>query len=106
MNSNHFLAVAVDYLFTHRPDWPAGAAVGKTLVSSSIIDLVAGALERPLAEVPVEFNWFVDGLLSGTYGFGGEESFGASFLRRPEAVWMRRTRTTSCWRSSPPRSRR
>src|SRR5690606_11847060 len=80
-------AVAIDYLFTHRPDWPAGAAIGKTLVSSSMIDRVAGALGRPLAEVPVGFKWFVDGLLSGAYGFGGEESAGASFLRRDGTVW-------------------
>lgn len=87
MNPNHYLAVAVEYLFQHRPDWPAEAAVGKTLVSSSMIDRVANALGRRLAEVPVGFKWFVDGLLSGAYGFGGEESAGASFLRKDGTVW-------------------
>ena len=87
MNPNHYLAVAVEYLFTHRPDWPAEAAVGKTLVSSSMIDRVAASLGRRLAEVPVGFKWFVDGLLSGDYGFGGEESAGASFLRKDGTVW-------------------
>jgi phosphoglucomutase len=87
LNPNHYLAVAVDYLFTHRPEWPEGAAVGKTLVSSSMIDRVTAALGRTLAEVPVGFKWFVEGLLSGAYGFGGEESAGASFLRRDGTVW-------------------
>ena len=87
MNPNHYLAVAINYLFQNRPDWPAGAAVGKTLVSSSMIDRVAAALGRRLAEVPVGFKWFVDGLLSGDYGFGGEESAGASFLRLDGSVW-------------------
>ncbi len=87
MNPNHYLAVAIHYLFQNRPDWPADAAVGKTLVSSSMIDRVAAALGRRLAEVPVGFKWFVEGLLSGAYGFGGEESAGASFLRRDGSVW-------------------
>ncbi|BFV55111.1 phosphoglucomutase (alpha-D-glucose-1,6-bisphosphate-dependent) [Kitasatospora sp. CMC57] len=87
MNPNHYLAVAIDYLYRHRQDWPAGAAVGKTLVSSSMIDRVAGDLKRQLVEVPVGFKWFVDGLLSGSIGFGGEESAGASFLRRDGGVW-------------------
>ncbi len=87
MNPNHYLAVAVWYLFQHRPEWPAEAAVGKTLVSSAIIDRVATHLERRLVEVPVGFKWFVDGLLTGAYGFGGEESAGASFLRREGTVW-------------------
>ncbi len=87
MNPNHYLAVAVEYLFTHRPGWPAGAAVGKTLVSSSMIDRVAGSLGRDLAEVPVGFKWFVDGLLSGSMAFGGEESAGASFLRKDGGTW-------------------
>jgi phosphoglucomutase len=87
LNPNHYLSVAVDYLFRHRPDWPADAAVGKTLVSSSMIDRVAADLGRPLAEVPVGFKYFVDGLLHGRYGFGGEESAGASFLRRDGGVW-------------------
>jgi phosphoglucomutase len=85
MNPNHYISVAIDYLFRSR-DWP-GAAVGKTLVSSSMIDRVAAALGRPLAEVPVGFKWFVDGLYSGEYGFGGEESAGASFLRKDRTVW-------------------
>src|SRR5690606_9887769 len=87
MNPNHYLAVAVDYLFRHRSGWPAHAAVGKTLVSSSMIDRVAAALRRRLAEVPVGFKWFVDGLLDGSFGFGGEESAGASFLRRDGTTW-------------------
>jgi phosphoglucomutase len=87
MNPNHYLAVAVSYLFSHRPRWPAGAAVGKTLVSSSMLDRVTAALGRDLREVPVGFKWFVDGLLDGSYGFGGEESAGASFLRRDGTVW-------------------
>jgi len=87
MNPNHFLAVAIRYLFTHRPDWPVSAAVGKTLVSSSMIDRVAAELGRKLMEVPVGFKWFVPGLLDGSIGFGGEESAGASFLRRDGSVW-------------------
>jgi phosphoglucomutase len=87
MNPNHYLAVSIQYLFEHRPAWPGGAAVGKTLVSSSMIDRVAVALERELKEVPVGFKWFVDGLLEGSYGFAGEESAGASFLRRNGTVW-------------------
>ncbi len=87
LNPNHYLAVAVDYLFTHRPGWRADAAVGKTLVSSSMIDRVAAGLGRRVSEVPVGFKWFVDGLLDGSYGFGGEESAGASFLRKDGTVW-------------------
>ena len=87
LNPNHYLAVAVDYLFSNRPNWPRNAAVGKTLVSSSILDRVAQSLERPLCEVPVGFKWFVDGLLSGSLGFGGEESAGASFLRLDGTTW-------------------
>ncbi|MFD0924315.1 phosphoglucomutase (alpha-D-glucose-1,6-bisphosphate-dependent) [Williamsia deligens] len=87
MNPNHFLAVAIDYLFTHRPGWGESASVGKTLVSSSIIDRVVGALGRRLVEVPVGFKWFVPGLLSGEIAFGGEESAGASFLQRDGSVW-------------------
>ena len=87
LNPNHYLAVAIAYLFRHRPGWRADAAVGKTLVSSSMIDRVARDLGRRLAEVPVGFKWFVDGLLDGSYGFGGEESAGASFLRRDGTVW-------------------
>lgn len=87
MNPNHYLAVAVWYLFQHRPGWPPGAAVGKTLVSSSMIDRVAEHLGRELCEVPVGFKYFVGGLLDGSYGFGGEESAGASFLRKDGTVW-------------------
>lgn len=87
LNPNHFLAVAIDYLYANRPEWPASTAVGKTAVSSSIIDRVVAGLGRKLVEVPVGFKWFVDGLLSGTIGFGGEESAGASFLRRNGSVW-------------------
>jgi len=87
MNPNHYLAVAIDYLATHRPDWPTDAAVGKTLVSSMIIDRVVAALGRRLFEVPVGFKWFVPGLLDGSIVFGGEESAGASFLRRDGSVW-------------------
>jgi phosphoglucomutase len=87
MNPNHFLAVAIDYLYTHRPGWRPDAAVGKTLVSSSIIDRVAADLGRSLLEVPVGFKWFVPGLMDGTLGFGGEESAGASFVRRDGSVW-------------------
>jgi phosphoglucomutase len=87
MNPNHYLAVAIAYLFTHRPDWKPEAGVGKTLVSSSLIDRVAKKLQRTLVEVPVGFKWFVSGLLDGSLGFGGEESAGASFLRRDGTVW-------------------
>lgn len=87
MNPNHYLAVAIDYLYSHRPEWPADAAVGKTLVSSMIIDRVAESLGRPLLEVPVGFKWFVPGLLDGSVAFGGEESAGASFLRFDGSVW-------------------
>lgn len=87
MNPNHYLAVAIDYLFAHRPDWAGSTAVGKTAVSSSIIDRVVAGLDRKLVEVPVGFKWFVDGLIGGTIGFGGEESAGASFLRRDGSVW-------------------
>ncbi len=87
MNPNHYLSVAIFYLFRNRPGWPESAAVGKTLVSSSMIDRVAADLGLPLAEVPVGFKWFVDGLLDGAYGFGGEESAGASFLRKDGTVW-------------------
>ena len=87
MNPNHFLAVAIQYLFGARHGWAESAAVGKTLVSSSMIDRVAADLGRRLVEVPVGFKWFVPGLLDGTVGFGGEESAGASFLRRDGSVW-------------------
>jgi phosphoglucomutase len=88
MNPNHFLAVAIEYLFGGaRPDWPTSTEIGKTLVSSSMIDKVANGLGRTLTEVPVGFKWFVPGLLEGTCGFGGEESAGASFLRRDGSVW-------------------
>jgi phosphoglucomutase len=87
MNPNHYLATAIQYLFQHRPGWRADAAIGKTLVSSSMIDRVAGLLGRRLAEVPVGFKWFVDGLVDGSYGFGGEESAGASFLRTDGTAW-------------------
>jgi phosphoglucomutase len=87
LNPNHYLAAAVNYLFTHRPQWPAQAGIGKTVVSTSMIDRIAERLGRRLVEVPVGFKWFVDGLISGTLGFGGEESAGASLLRRDGAVW-------------------
>ncbi|MET7486832.1 phosphoglucomutase (alpha-D-glucose-1,6-bisphosphate-dependent) [Streptomyces sp. NPDC005538] len=87
MNPNHYLAVAISYLYAHRERWPADAGVGKTLVSSSMIDRVAADLGRRLVEVPVGFKWFVDGLVDGSLGFGGEESAGASFLRRDGSVW-------------------
>ncbi|MDH6514774.1 phosphoglucomutase [Streptomyces sp. SAI-208] len=87
MNPNHYLAVAISYLYSHREQWPAGAGIGKTLVSSSMIDRVAADLGRTLVEVPVGFKWFVDGLSDGSIGFGGEESAGASFLRRDGSVW-------------------
>ena len=87
MNPNHYLAVAISYLFKHREGWAKNAAVGKTVVSSSMIDRLAAALGRRLVEVPVGFKWFVDGLVDGSVGFGGEESAGASFLRRDGSVW-------------------
>jgi len=87
LEPNQYLAVAIDYLFAHRPDWPATTAIGKTVVSSSLIDRVARRLGRTLVEVPVGFKWFVDGLVDGKIGFGGEESAGASFLRRDGRVW-------------------
>src|SRR4029079_5194949 len=100
MNPNHYLAVAIDYLYTHRDGWaardvlytprdgwPAGAAIGKTLVSSTLIDRVARALGREVREVPVGFKWFVPGLVDGSLGFGGEESAGASFLCRDGTTW-------------------
>jgi len=87
LNPNHYLAVSIQYLFTHRPQWSAEVGIGKTLVSSSIIDRVAKGLNRPMLEVPVGFKWFVDGLVAGTLGFGGEESAGASFLRRNAHAW-------------------
>ena len=87
MNPNHFLAVAIDYLYAHRNEWGADTAIGKTLVSSSMIDRVAAGRGRRLIEVPVGFKWFVPGLLDGSVGFGGEESAGASFLRRDGSVW-------------------
>ena len=87
MNPNHYLAVAISYLLEHRPIGPTGAAVGKTLVSSSMIDRVVAGLGRRLLEVPVGFKWFVPGLLDGSVAFGGEESAGASFLRRDGSVW-------------------
>lgn len=87
LNPNHYLAVAINYLFTHRKGWSKNAAVGKTLVSSSMIDRVANDLGRKLCEVPVGFKWFVNGLVDGSYGFGGEESAGASFLRKDGTTW-------------------
>ena len=87
MNPNHYLAVAIEYLFTHRPGWPESAAVGKTLVSSSLINRVVDSIGRRLVEVPVGFKYFVPGLIDGSVGFGGEESAGASFLRKDGTVW-------------------
>ncbi len=87
LNPNHFLAVSAEYLFTHRPEWRATTGIGKTAVSSSMIDRVAGRLGRPLFEVPVGFKWFVEGLVAGTLGFVGEESAGATLLRRDGTVW-------------------
>ena len=87
LNPNHFLAVAIHYLFQNRSGWRGDAVVGQTVVSSSLIDRVAASLGRSLAEVPVGFKWFVGGLLDGSYGFGGEESAGASFLRKDGTVW-------------------
>lgn len=88
MNPNHYLAVSIDYLFRHRPGWRADAAIGKTIVSSSFIDRVAGKIGRRLVEVPVGFKWFVPGLSDGSLGFGGEESAGAAFLRRDGSTWV------------------
>ncbi len=87
LNPNHYLAVAIRYLLTHRPEWPGAAAIGKTLVSSGMIDRVVASLGRRLCEVPVGFKWFVEGLLDGSFCFGGEESAGASFLSRDGSVW-------------------
>ena len=87
LNPNHYLAAAISYLFAHRPEWPSAAGIGKTIVSSSMIDRVAARLRRPLVEVPVGFKWFVDGLVRGSLAFGGEESAGASLLRRDGGVW-------------------
>jgi phosphoglucomutase len=87
MPPNHYLAASIDYLFRNRPQWRRDAAVGKTIVSSAIIDRVAKRLERALYEVPVGFKWFVDGLLGGSIGFAGEESAGATFLRKDGSVW-------------------
>jgi phosphoglucomutase len=87
MNPNHYLSAAICYLFGNRPGWPAAAAIGKTLVSSAMIDRVGAKVGRAVVEVPVGFKWFVDGLARGAFGFGGEESAGASFLRRDGAVW-------------------
>ena len=87
LNPNHYLAVAIDYLYSHRPQWSASATIGKTLVSSAMIDRVAGGLGRTVTEVPVGFKWFVDGLSTGTMAFGGEESAGACFLRRDGGSW-------------------
>jgi phosphoglucomutase len=87
MNPNHYLAAAISYLFEHRGDWPADKGVGKTVVSSSVIDRVAARIGRRLVEVPVGFKWFVPGLLDGSLGFGGEESAGASFLRQDGTAW-------------------
>jgi phosphoglucomutase len=87
LNPNHYLSVAASYLFSHRPQWPTTAGIGKTVVSSSMIDRVAARIGRPLYEVPVGFKWFVDGLMSGTLGFVGEESAGATSLRRDGSVW-------------------
>ncbi|QSI30893.1 alpha-D-glucose phosphate-specific phosphoglucomutase [Variovorax sp. RKNM96] len=87
MQPNSYLAVMIDYLYTHRPQWPAGAAVGKTVVSSQMIDRVTAKLGRKLYEVPVGFKWFVDGLVEGSLGFGGEESAGATFLRHDGSAW-------------------
>jgi phosphoglucomutase len=87
LNPNHYLAVAIQYLLAHRPQWAASCAVGKTVVSSGLIDRVVADLKRPLLEVPVGFKWFTPGLFAGTCCFGGEESAGASFLRRDGTAW-------------------
>jgi phosphoglucomutase len=98
---NHYLSAAIFYLFQHRPQWSASAAVGKTLVSSQMIDRVAAKLGRKLYEVPVGFKWFVDGLLDGSLGFGGEESAGASFVRLDGSVWTTASFRLCCRRRSP-----
>src|SRR5262249_39009831 len=100
MNPNHYLAAAIFYLYTHRTDWRPEAAIGKTIVSSSIIDRVAAKVRRPLVEVPVGFKWFGSGLLDGSLGFGGVESAGASLLRRT-APSGRRIKTGSSWACWP-----
>jgi phosphoglucomutase len=87
MNPNHYLSAAISYLFTNRPDWSAASAIGKTAVSSAIIDRVAAKIGRKLVETPVGFKWFVDGLSDGSFGFAGEESAGASFLRKDGSSW-------------------
>src|SRR5258707_12690320 len=87
LNPNHYLAVAIDYLASHRPEWKPDVGIGKTVVSSSMIDRVVARLGRRLMEVPVGFKWFVDGLTDGALGFVGEESAGATFLRRDGSVW-------------------
>lgn len=105
MNPNHYLAVAINYLFQHRPLWGKDVAVGKTLVSSAMIDRVVNDLGRKLVEVPVGFKWFVDGLFDGSFGFGGEESAGASFLRFDGTPWStdKDGIIIACWRrKSPP----
>ena len=105
MNPNHFLAVAIGYLFGgHRPDWPDSARIGKTLVSSSMIDRVAESLGKPMVEVPVGFKWFVPGLLDGSFGFGGEESAGRLVPAPRRHRCGPPTRTASCSRCWPPRS--
>lgn len=104
MNPNHYLATAIEYLFNNRDNWGTNAGVGKTVVSSSMIDRVAKELGRRLVEVPVGFKWFVDGLYNGTLGFGGEESAGASFLRRDGTVWTT-DKDGIILACSPPRSR-
>ena len=105
MNPNHFLAVAIAYLLSHRPQWDKDTAVGKTLVSSSLIDRVVADLGRRMIEVPVGFKWFVPGLLDGTVGFGGEESAGRLVPPPRRHASGRRTRTASCWPCSRARSR-
>lgn len=106
MNPNHYLAVAINYLFQHRPQWGKEVAVGKTLVSSAMIDRVVEALGRKLVEVPVGFKWFVDGLHDGSFGFGGEESAGplscASTARRGQLI--KTASSCACWRRRSPRS--
>ena len=105
MNPNHYLAAAIAYLFEHRPQWREDSAVGKTIVCSAIIDRVANKLGRKLVETPVGFKWFVDGLVDGSFGFAGEESAGASFLRGTARCGPP-TRTASFWVCWPPRSPR
>lgn len=105
MNPNHYLAVAINYLFQHRPQWGKEVAVGKTLVSSAMIDRVVNDLGRKLVEVPVGFKWFVDGLFDGSFGFGGEESAGASFLRFDGTPGppIKTASSCACWRRRSPR---